>query len=211
MTPCSFIILKTNHIITPTIVNFLLEQGHICLGYFEDAEAAIQSAQQQQPRFFVTDTDLPRQNGYAIVRRVKSLVITDAIVFTSTHDVLTPEAFYTDVSGYINPSDYNSEELLACIEAIQEGRRYISPSLRDPVERNLIRLLPLVQQLNERERDILLFLAKGLDNDEIAKRLSVTTHTVSMSLNRLKQKLGYSTSRELVVFAANARIWLGTV
>ena len=211
MAQFTFILLRTNTIINRTFINFLQDQGHTCLGYFEDPEEAIWTAQQLHPRFFIPDTDLPHQNGYALIRRVKILVETDGIVFTSSHDILTPEAFYTDVSGYIEPSDQNSKELLACMQTIQEGRRYISPSLSNPVEQNLIRLLPLVQQLNARERDFLTLLAQGLDNDEIARRLTVTPHTVSMSLNRLKQKLGYSTSRQLVVFAAHVRLWLGTM
>ncbi|UCH60053.1 MAG: response regulator transcription factor [Anaerolineales bacterium] len=107
----------------------------------------------------------------------------------------------------ILPVDCATEELLAALYAVQEGLIAGMPSLLEPLfirlsdpvsssEEQLVE--PLVEQLTERETQVLQLLAQGLANKQIASVLGISEHTVKFHISSVYTKLGVASRTEAV-------------
>jgi len=96
------------------------------------------------------------------------------------------------------------QDLVAAIEAVTQGRAYFSP----PIQKELGEILRtertrrhLLDQLTEREREVLRLVADGLSTKEIAARLAISTRTVETHRAHLMRKLGLRSVARLTQFA----------
>ena len=115
-------------------------------------------------------------------------------------------ALRAGASGFLL-KDTPRRELLHAIEVIAAGDALISPKItrrliaefaarRDPQAP-----LPALAELTERERDILLLIARGLNNDEIAGRLVISPHTAKSHVRNILRKLDCHDRAGLVAIA----------
>lgn len=94
-----------------------------------------------------------------------------------------------------------TDELLLCLKTIQQGRRYISPAIDLPMNANIAKDLSDLSGLGVRDQEILTFLAQGIENEQIADKLSMSISTLNSHFSRIKTKLQVGSTRELVVRA----------
>jgi DNA-binding NarL/FixJ family response regulator len=148
-------------------------------------------------------------SGIEATRRIKQASpATKVVVMTAAEDErLLVEAVEAGASGFLHKTE-GVDELLATIKAAAAGEILIDRGA-------LARLLPLVarereakrdaqqliDQLTEREREILGLLAEGLRNDDIAARLYISPQTVQTHVRNLLGKLGVHSKLEAVAFA----------
>ena len=95
--------------------------------------------------------------------------------------------------------DTPSEELLAAIRTVAQGGRYVPPIVGRRAEQ-----LPNATELTTREREVLLWLARGCSNDAIGEALGITTETVKSHMKSILGKLGLKSRSEVVTVCLRA-------
>jgi len=148
-------------------------------------------------------------SGIEATRRIKEVSPSTKVVIMTAHDEdrLLVEAVEAGASGFLG-KDEAAEELLAAAKAAADGEVLI-----DPV--TLTRLLAqvareraaerdaqmLLDDLTEREREILQLLAQGMRNDDIAAKLFISPQTVQTHVRNILGKLRVHSKLEAVAFA----------
>jgi DNA-binding NarL/FixJ family response regulator len=102
--------------------------------------------------------------------------------------------------GLLSP-DVGEEELLAAVNAVHEGLLAAAPALIQPLLGPVTHLdeqEELVDELTDREGEILQLLARGLANKQIAARLSISEHTVKFHVSAIYSKLAVTNRTEAV-------------
>ncbi len=96
------------------------------------------------------------------------------------------------------------ETLMAAIRTVAEGNVWMPPALQTQLVGQLHR--PALNPLSQREEEVVRYVAQGLRNAEVAKRLSVGEPTIKAHLNSIFKKLGVRDRVELALFATRAGI-----
>ena len=102
------------------------------VGEASDGLEALQKAQELQPEMIVLDINLPKLNGFEVARRVREHIPQLKIIFFSEDRSLdiAEHALRLGAYGYIVKSD---AELVAALEAVLQGKQFVSSSLADRV------------------------------------------------------------------------------
>ena len=103
------------------------------------------------------------------------------------------------------PLDASEEELLVSVYALYQGLMVSTPAFVQPLIGQAISAAPeehLVEELTEREMEVLDLLAEGLANKQIALELSISEHTVKFHVSSIYTKLGATNRTEAVRIGA---------
>jgi len=104
-------------------------------------------------------------------------------------------------AGYIQ-KDASPEELIAAIERVAAGRRYVSEAVGDQLAVQLVRGdKEPHERLSERERDVFLRIAAGSTASEVAEALHISVKTVSTYRARIMEKTGFESNAEMISYA----------
>lgn len=175
-----------------------------------EPERAVELATGSKPDVVLMDVLFQgSMTGIEATRRIKQASpTTKVVVMTAAEDErLLVEAVEAGASGFLRKTE-GIDEFIATIKAAAAGEILIDRTA-------LARLLPLVarereakrdaqqllDQLTEREKEILTLLAEGLRNDDIAARLYISPQTVQTHVRNLLGKLGVHSKLEAVAFA----------
>jgi DNA-binding NarL/FixJ family response regulator len=106
------------------------QQGLQVIGEVSDGLEAVQRAEELQPDLILLDIGLPTLNCIEAARRIREVAPASKILFVSENRSpdIAEEALSTGAGGYVVKSDAASELMLA-VQAVLEGRRFISASL----------------------------------------------------------------------------------
>jgi DNA-binding NarL/FixJ family response regulator len=162
------------------------------------------------PDVVLMDIRMPRCDGLEATRRIvadERLAQVKIIILTTFDlDEYIFEAIRVGASGFL-VKDTEPIDLIRGIQAVTRGDALRSPG----VTRRLIaefaalkgrtKLVPNLEALTEREREVMALVAGGLSNDEIAERLVVSPATAKTHVSRAMVKLGARDRAQLVVFA----------
>jgi len=102
------------------------------VGFASDGLEAVQRAEELQPDLILLDISLPKLSGLKAARQIRILAPKSKILFLSGESApaIVGAAFSGGGSGYVSKMDF-AEELLTGIEAVLQGKRFVSASLRD--------------------------------------------------------------------------------
>ena len=181
------------------------------VGEARDGAEAIDRAQQLQPDVILMDIRMPRMDGVEATRRLTSAGLEPPprvlVLTTFDLDEYVFGALRAGAAGFLL-KDAPRERLVEAIRVVHSGDALLSPSItRRLVEDFAARTDPLqpppalVDELTPREREVLVLVARGLSNREIADRLVVTEATVKSHVGSILMKLGLRDRVQAVVFA----------
>lgn len=175
-----------------------------------DGAAAVEIASAHRPDVILMDIRMPRMDGLAATKAivdsadwpVKVLILT-----TFDPDEYVYKALQAGASGFVL-KDISPEDLVAAVRTIADGGALLAPS----VTRRLIStfaappsldesVVARVGRLTERERDVLLAVAAGSSNIEIAEQLFVGAATIKSHVSSILTKLGLNNRAQAVAFA----------
>jgi len=113
------------------------------VGEAADGLEAVQRAEKLKPDLILLDIGLPKLNGIEAARQIGKLVPNSKILFLTQNDSsdIAAEALRTGASGYILKLDAGSE-LLRAVEAVIQGKRFVSRSLRGQISAAFDKVLP---------------------------------------------------------------------
>ncbi|MEZ5217760.1 MAG: response regulator transcription factor [Ilumatobacteraceae bacterium] len=158
------------------------------------------------------DIRMPRLDGLAATEQIMAEPDPPKIVILTTFglDEYVSRAIVAGASGFLL-KDASSTDLIAAIRAVEAGDVAIAPSLvRTVVEqaRTSIRVhaVPGIEQLTEREHEVLRHLAAGRSNAEIAEQLYLSEATVKTHLSRVLTKLAVRDRVQAVIAAFAAGV-----
>jgi DNA-binding NarL/FixJ family response regulator len=178
------------------------------VGEASDGAEALSAARALRPDVVLMDVRMPGVDGIEATRLVtRELPETRVLVLTTFDlDEHVYDALRAGAAGFLL-KDVPMEDLVAAIRAVHAGASLLSPS----VTRRLVeeyasrRSAEAVEEpdlpLTPREREVLLMLARGLSNSEIAAELVVSEATVKTHVTSVLAKLGLRSRVQAVVFA----------
>lgn len=186
----------------------------VVVGEASDGEEAVRVTQRERPDVVVMDIRMPRLDGIEATRRIAGPHVEDAarvlVVTTFSLDSLAFEALRAGASGFLL-KDARPAELTGAIRTIAAGESLIAPAVtRALIGRFGERLRPsehdgsVFDALTAREREVLILIADGLSNAEIAARLVISHETVKTYVSRILTKLDVRDRVQAVVLAHRA-------
>jgi two-component system invasion response regulator UvrY len=199
------ILLVEDHPIFRFGVRHLIEQrwpDAVCVeaGTLADAVAAAQSA---SINLAVVDLNLPDADGVEVVPKLLRVAPDMRILVLS----LNAEAAYAQhlmqmgAAGYLT-KDRASDELVAAIERISSGGRYITASMAEHLF-DVVggrRTLNPAEELSAQEYRVMLHLAAGKRINDIAESMNLSPKTVSTYRARVLEKIGVSSNADLAAY-----------
>lgn len=189
----------------------------IVAGEAADGEVAIQLASQLNPDVVLMDIRMPRTDGIEATRQITASNDSEGrgpriiILTTFEIDEYVYEAVRAGASGFLLKRT-EPEDLLEGIRTVAEGDALLAPSVTKRLMREFSRATQdgprptdvrnrELDQLTEREREVLILMARGLSNREIADELFVGESTVKTHVGRILMKLELRDRVHAVVFA----------
>lgn len=161
-------------------------------------QEALALAASLQPDLVLLDIGLPDMSGLDVAARLGEVAPGTRALMLSMYDnreyVLS--ALRAGAAGYVL-KDATSKEIIAAIRAVAAGASYCSASLTTALATGGSE----PPTLTEREREILILVAKGNSNKRIAQQLDVSVRTVETHRLNLRKKLGIETPAGLIRYA----------
>lgn len=165
---------------------------------------AVQMVTQYKPDIALIDITMPGLDGVEVTRRIMALGGTTRIVMLTMHrdDRLMMEALRAGANAYLL-KDAEASELVQTIRSVARGEAVLAPETAARVLDELRRApnSSASDHLTERERDILVLVARGDDNRAIAQQLHLSEKTVANRLSEIFSKLGVSNRTQAALVA----------
>lgn len=189
-----------------------LEPDLEVVGHAATGEEAVERAATLRPDVVVMDLGMPGIGGLEATRRISEAGQGTRILVLTSHaeaEYLLP-VLEAGGSGYVQKTNAD-QDLIEAIRVVARDEVFLYPGatklllrgFRTAEERGEANPL---EELSEREREVLALAAEGYSSSEIGKKLFLSPKTVDTYRSRLMQKLGLSHRSELVRFALNTGV-----
>jgi DNA-binding NarL/FixJ family response regulator len=173
-----------------------------------DGEEAIARAAEYRPDVVLMDMRMPIVNGIAATRRIVTDERAPRVLVLTTFDLdeYVYSALQAGASGFLL-KDAPEEQLLAAIRVVSAGGALFSPAVTRRLidefsrRREVTERTTSIEALTPRENEVLVLVARGLSNAEIATELVLSEHTAKTHVARILGKLGLRDRAQAVVVA----------
>jgi DNA-binding NarL/FixJ family response regulator len=184
------------------------------VGEASDGEQAVALARREAPDVLVMDIRMPVLDGIQATRRIVADAATQRVrvlvLTTFDLDEHVYAALSAGASGFLL-KDATPEEIVRAIRVVAAGESLLAPTVTSRLVREFASRptagrprAELLNSLTEREVEVLLLVAQGLSNAELADRLVVSHATAKTHVSRILSKLGLRDRAQLVVAAYEA-------
>jgi DNA-binding NarL/FixJ family response regulator len=179
------------------------------VGEAENGEQAAAATRRLRPDVVLMDIQMPGVDGLQATRRITgSAELASRVVILTTFelDEYVFEALQAGASGFLL-KNAPPEELLQAVRVVAAGDALLAPSVTRRIIEHFARRPPKpevgarLESLTQREREVLVMLARGRSNAELAAELFVTEGTVKTHVSSLLAKLGLRDRVQAVVLA----------
>lgn len=201
----SVMIVEDQTAIRQLLAQFLAAcSGFKVVAEANDADEALRLAAKHRPQIVVLDWVLPNGTGLKFLQAgLGGENPPRVLVFSgNANDLAVREALSNGAKGFLEKSA-KFAEFTEAMQAMAEGRVYLSAPVARAVHRMSCRIEPVDQQggLSEREIEVLRGLARGLSSKEIAQQLGISIRTVGNHRARIAQKTGLGSIAQLTLHA----------
>lgn len=201
------VMLADDHVLMREGIRQLLEfDGSIeVIGEANDGIECLKKLPEINPQVLLLDINMPKKNGIEVLKEIRDKNIEVKVLVLTVHDEIEYllEAIDIGVDGYIM-KDSESTELKKAIDAIINGETYIQPKLIPALNSKLITRdedKSKIESLTSRELEVLVQVANGMFNKEIALSLDISERTVKNHVSNIFKKINVSDRTQAAVFA----------
>lgn len=177
------------------------------VGEAEDGEAAIKLCTEVVPDVILMDMVMPIMDGATATRAIRQMhphIQIIALTSFKEGDIIK-NALEAGAIGYLL-KDISADELVWAIRAAYAGRATLSPEAAQALVETVSQPPPPGQDLTGREREVLSLMIEGLNNTQIAAKLTVSPSTIKSHVSSILSKLGVSSRTEAVALALRSGI-----
>lgn len=204
---CIKIMLADDHLLMREGIRKLLEfDGTIkVVEEASDGEECIEKIKLSEPEVLLLDINMPKKNGIEVLKKIKDDNIDVKVLILTVHNEIEYliKAVDIGVDGYIL-KDSESSELKKAIRAVKNGESYIQPKLIPALNNKLVSRdidKDKIDSLTGREIEVLIQVANGMFNKEIANTLNISERTVKNHISNIFKKIDVSDRTQAAVFA----------
>ena len=201
------VMLVDDHVLMREGIKKLLEFGGTIevVGEAGDGEECLEKLLSVKPQVLLLDINLPKMNGIEVLKEIKQRKIDVKVLILTVHNEVEYllKAVDIGVDGYIL-KESESAELKKAISAVINGENYIQPRLIPALNSRLVSRdtdKDKVQLLTQRELEVLIQVANGMLNKEIATSLNISERTVKNHISNIFKKIDVSDRTQAAVFA----------
>jgi DNA-binding NarL/FixJ family response regulator len=180
------------------------------VGEAGDGAEAVDLARRLLPDVVLMDIRMPRMDGVAATRAIVAARLPVRVLILTTFDLdeYVVGALRAGASGFLS-KDVPAADLVTAIRAVAAGEAVVAPRILKRLLDRFAEALPDpnaapppdLKSLTEREREVLVQVARGLSNAEIARELQVSETTVKTHVGHVLTKLGLRDRVQAVVVA----------
>ena len=178
------------------------------IAVLSDGQQIIDQVEQLTPDVILLDLNMPGIGGLSATEIILERRSETRILILSMHD--SPEyissALSHGASGYVL-KDVPTDEIKKAIDAVMAGQQYLCTGAQGSLKPDEGSTR---QQLTNREQTILLQLAQGKSNKDVARTLDISVRTVETHRKNIKRKLGISSTAGLTRYAMEHGVLQGT-
>lgn len=204
------ILLVDDHAVMRSSLGLLLENyGAQIIGEAADGETAITLALELKPDIILMDITLPGINGIEATRRICAATPSARVLALTMHaeDIYLPPFLEAGGVGYIRKSAVYSD-LLDSIQKTLQGKTVLDTQGVQALLESAKKQEDIIQEhlLSDRERDVLIWTARGYTSREIGEQLSISPRTVDTYRSRIMHKLALEHRYQLMEYAMKKRL-----
>jgi len=185
------------------------ELGEMIFGEADNSQKVIEHIWKSEWDLAILDINMEGRSGLDLLGEIQKARPKLPVLILSMYPVaeFAVRALKQGAAGYLNKQSA-PEELVNAVQTILSGRRYISAELADRLAEDLVRdsTKPLHEQLSTREHQVMLMIASGKIQKEIAAELSLSAKTVSTYYMRVLKKLGLKNGIEVSRYAIQNKL-----
>jgi DNA-binding NarL/FixJ family response regulator len=176
------------------------------VGQAADGEAALAVCAETRPDVVLMDVRMPVLDGVEATKRLAGGPARVLVLTTFDIDDYVYAALRAGASGFML-KDASPDELVAAVRVVARGESLLAPAVTSRLiahfarQPTLASTPPSLDVLTPREREVLVWVARGESNLEIAERLVVAEQTVKTHLGRIFVKLGIRDRAQAVMVA----------
>ncbi|GAA1072521.1 response regulator [Nocardiopsis composta] len=183
------------------------------VGEASDGAEAVRIARETGPDVMLLDIRMPGMDGLAAAAELAGLPNPPKVVLLTTFDLdeYVHEALRVGAVGFLL-KDTPPRDLIGAVRTVHEGNAMLAPSVtKRMLERFAAPASPSADQartrlavLSERERDVLVAVARGMSNAEAGRELGMREATVKAHVSRILSKLGMTNRVQAAILAHDA-------
>lgn len=199
--------LADDHVLMREGIRQLLEfDGSIeVVAEANDGEECLEKLLEVKPQILLLDINMTKMNGIEVLSEIKNKNIDVKVLILTVHDGVEylMKAVDLGIDGYIM-KDAESSELKKAINVIINGETYIQPKLVPILNNRLVTRdidKDKIDSLTSRELEVLIQVANGMYNKEIAASLNISERTVKNHLSNIFRKIDVYDRTQAAVFA----------
>jgi two-component system, NarL family, response regulator NreC len=207
------ILLADDHPMVRSGLIKLLEphKEFVIVGEAGDGEEAVAMTRKLEPDIVIIDLSMPKLTGIEATKLIRKNNPLVKVLVLTMHDneEYVYQIFKAGAGGYMLKSS-GKEDLAAAINAVAKGEHFFSPRVSEIMVDAYLRKAGVREeppmndgdiQLTKREKEILSFIADGLNNSQIAEKLFISARTVDTHRTNIMQKLDIHDTANLVRYA----------
>ena len=209
------VVLADDHAVVREGLKSLLNQqaDMRVIGEAGNGEDALHVALSLSPDVVVTDVSMPGKTGVELCEQLRRDNPRIKVLALTVHEerIYLTQLLRAGASGYVLKRAA-PQDLVNAVRAVAAGGTYIDPSFAGAVVTGYLHSesgeLAIEEKLSEREREVVMRIARGFSNKEIAAELELSVKTVETYKARVAEKLGLHSRVDIVRYAAR-RGWVG--
>lgn len=201
------VMLADDHVLMREGIRQLLEfDGNIeVVAEANDGEECLDKLFLFEPDVVLLDINMPKKNGIEVLQEIKSKNINAKVLILTVHNEVEYllKAVDIGVDGYLM-KDSEFAELKRAIVTVMNGESYIQPCLIPALNNRLVSRdldKDKMESLTKREKEVLIQVANGMFNKEIAISLNISERTVKNHISNIFKKIDVSDRTQAAVFA----------